>query len=248
LLGGAVIVMLAALFMCASRGGILSFATVTIAQLLVLFGLLSAKRIRGATWVYLILVVIILGVAVHITDWSNTLPRFQKIMRQDPHQNIRWKLFKDVAAMGNQLPLTGSGLGTFAVAYPSFKTLDRQGLFRHAHNDYLEFLAEMGWPGLVLFLGFSGWVLWRGSRVILKALVLHTRGHPDLIQRALLISGSMGGVVSLLLHGLTDFNLRIPANALTWFVLCGVTVGLSDLGEPRLREQAAGKDRAELEA
>lgn len=248
LMGGAVIVMLAALFMCASRGGILSFATVTIAQLLVLFGLSSAKRIKGATWVYLILVVIILGVAVHITDWSNTLPRFQKIMRQDPYQNIRWKLFKDVAAMGNQLPLTGSGLGTFAVAYPSFKTLDRQGLFRHAHNDYLEFLAEMGWPGLVLFLGFSGWVLWRGSRVILKALVLHTRGHPDLIQRALLISGSMGGVVSLLLHGLTDFNLRIPANALTWFVLCGVTVGLSDLGEPRLQEQAAGKDRAELEA
>lgn len=244
LLGGAVIVMLAALFMCASRGGILSFATVAIAQLLVLFGLLSAKKIRGTTWVYLILVVIIFGVAVHITDWSNTLPRFQKIMRQDPHQNIRWKLFKDVAAMGNQLPLTGSGLGTFAVAYPSFKTLDRQGLFRHAHNDYLEFLAEMGWPGLVLFLGFSGWVLWQGSRVIFMALVLHTRGYPDLIQQALLISGSMGGVVSLLLHGLTDFNLRIPANALTWFVLCGVTVGLSDLGEPRFREQAAGKDIA----
>ncbi|MBU1155291.1 MAG: O-antigen ligase family protein [Proteobacteria bacterium] len=193
LLGGAIIVMLATLFMCGSRGGILSFATVTIAQLLVLLGLLSARRIKGATWVYLVLVVIIMGVAVHITDWSNTLPRFQIIMRQDPQQNIRLKLFKDVAAMGNQLPLTGSGLGTFAVAYPSFKTLDRQGLFNHAHNDYLEFFAEMGWPGLLMFLGFSGWVLWRGSRVIFMALTLRTRGDPALIQRALLISGSMGG-------------------------------------------------------
>lgn len=248
LLGGAVIVMLAALIMCGSRGGILSFATVAIAQLLLLFGLLSARRIKGATWVYLVLVVIIMGVAVHITDWSNTLPRFQKIMRQDPHQNIRWKLFKDVAAMGNRLPLTGSGLGTFAVAYPSFKTLNRQGLFSHAHNDYLEILAEMGWPGLLMFLGFASWVLWRGGRVIFMALTLRTRGDPALVQRALLISGSMGGVISLLLHGLTDFNLRIPANALTWFVLCGVTVGLSDLGKPRIRKQAVSRDRPEPEA
>lgn len=248
LLVGAIIVMLAALFMCGSRGGILSFATVTVAQLLVLFGLLSARKIKGAIWVYITLAVIIMGVAVHITDWSGTLPRFQKITRHDPHQNIRWKLFKDVAAMGNQLPLTGSGLGTFAVAYPSFKTLNQQGLFTHAHNDYLEFLAETGWPGLLLFLGFICWVLWRGGRVIFMALTLRARGDPALVQRALLITGSMGGVVSLLLHGLTDFNLRIPANALTWFVLCGVTVGLGDLGKPRRRERALGEDRPGLEA
>lgn len=246
LLVGAIVVMLAALFMCSSRGGILSFATVAAAQLLVLFGLLSVRKIKGAIWVYIALAVIIMGVAVHITDWSNTLPRFQKIISQDPHQNIRWKLFNDVAAMGNRLPLTGSGLGTFAVAYPFFKTLDRQGLFNHAHNDYLEFLAEMGWPGLLLFLGFAGWVLWRGGRVIFKALVLRTRGDPDLAQRALLITGSMGGVISLLLHGLTDFNLRIPANALTWFALCGVTVGLSDLGTPLRRQQPVGEDQRDL--
>lgn len=41
---GTVIVMLAALFMCGSRGGVLSFATVAVSQMLILFGLLSAKK------------------------------------------------------------------------------------------------------------------------------------------------------------------------------------------------------------
>ena len=140
--------------------------------------------------------------------------------------------------MTSNFALTGSGLGTFARSYPPFKTVPRQGLFVHAHNDYLEFLAEMGWPGFLMLLGFISWVLWRGGGLIARCLMRRHRDQ-DLIYRAILVTGTLGGVVSILIHGLTDFNLRIPANALTFFVLCGLTLGLSDYPKSAGRDASA---------
>ncbi|MCF8102143.1 MAG: O-antigen ligase family protein [Desulfarculaceae bacterium] len=238
--GGAVAIMAAALFMSRSRGGIFAFALVTLGQILVVTALLSRTRAKSKIVTFGLVFLLLIGVGAHMTDWSRILPRFHRLFQEDPVTNIRWKLFKDVWGMSKQLPLTGSGLGTFRVGYPPFKTIPRQGVFIHAHNDYLEILAEAGWPGLLLFLGFVTWVLVRGGRALLRAMSRRTRGDPEAVSRALLITGCLGGVVSLLIHGLVDFNLRIPANALTWFVLCGLTVGLSGQGEPRPEQAAAG--------
>ncbi len=227
LCGGAVVIMTAALFMSRSRGGILAFSLVALGQVLVITALFGLRRMGGRFVAIGLVVLILLGVGAHMTDWRQTLPRFSALFHQDPTENIRWKLFKDILRMSGQMPLTGTGLGTFAVGYPPFKTITRQGLFTHAHNDYLEILAETGWPGLLLFLGFAAWVLRRGVGALARALSRRNRGDPEPARRALLLTGSLGGVVSLLVHGLVDFNLRIPANALTWFVLCGITVGLS---------------------
>lgn len=233
--GLALVIMMAVVFLSRSKGGIITLLLVLALQLVVLLAVGRAWRVNRYLVGLVLCVLLLLGLSSQITDWSRTLPRFQALFHQAPTGNLRWKLFRDVIHMGNQLPLTGSGLGTFAVAYPVYKTLDRQGLFNHAHNDYAEYLAEMGWPGLLMFLGFAAWVLGRGGRIILLALSRRARGDPALTERALLVAGSLGGVAALLIHGLTDFNLRIPANALTWFVLCGVTVGLSrwDAERPR---------------
>ncbi len=242
LCGGAVIIMMAALFMSRSRGGIFSFGVVILGQLVVIAFLLSRGRMRGRMVAFGLLLVLLLGVGAHMTDWSRTLPRFHRLFHEDATANIRWKLFTDVLRMSNQLPITGSGLGTFYVGYPPFKTVGRQGLFRHAHSDYLEILAETGWPGLLMFLGFAAWVLARGGGVLRRALSRRRRGDPELTGRAILLTGCLGGVVSLLLHALVDFNLRIPANALTWFVLCGLVVGLSQAppaGAPEGQDDAA---------
>lgn len=225
--GIALVVMMAAVFLSRSRGGVITLLLVMALQVVLLLAIGRAWRMNRYTVGLVLCLVLLLGVSSQITDWSRTLPRFHTLFHQNPTDSLRWKLYTDVARMGNQLPLTGAGLGTFSVAYPAYKTLNRQGLFNHAHNDYLEYLAEMGWPGLLLFLGFAAWVLARGGRVILLALSRRARGDPALIERALLVTGSLGGVAALLIHGLTDFNLRIPANALTWFALCGITLGLA---------------------
>ncbi len=249
--GLALVVMLAAAFMSRSRGGIFTLLLIMTLQLLVVLAIGGGWRINRFMVAMVLGVLLLLGVASQITDWSRTLPRFQALFHHAPNENLRWKLFGDVWRMSNRVPLTGTGLGTFAVAYPAFKTLDRQGLFAHAHNDYLELLAETGWPGLLLFLGFAAWVLGRGWGAVRTALARRNRGDPALRRRALWLTGCLGGVLALLIHGLVEFNLRVPANALTWFVLCGVTVGLAagkpspppEDGEPPQGPAPAGEAR-----
>ncbi|MCB2227348.1 MAG: O-antigen ligase family protein [Desulfarculaceae bacterium] len=231
--GGAVAIMAAALFMSRSRGGIFAFGLVLLGQILFLVVLMGRTRARGKLVTFGLLLLFLLGLGAAITDWSQTLPRFHNLFRQDAASSIRWQLYKDVWGMSKQLPLTGSGLGTFKEGYPPFKTIPRQGVFVHAHNDYLEILAETGWPGLLMFLGFVAWVLARGGGCLLRALSRRTRGDPPDPGRVLLLVGCLGGFISLLIHGLVDFNLRIPANALTWFVLAGLAVGLSAPAPPQ---------------
>ena len=227
LCGGAVIIMAAALFMSRSRGGIFTFAVVTLAQMLVMGSLLSQGRQKRRVVLFGLIVLALLGAGAYMTDWSQTLPRFHKLFHADHSGGIRWPLYKNVLAMSNRLPLTGCGLGAFAQGFAPFKTLPQQGTFRHAHSDYLEMLAETGWPGLLMFLGFVAWVLARGGAALARALAQRRNGDPKVTGRALLLTGALGGVVSLLIHGMVDFNLRIPANAFTWFVLCGLVVGLA---------------------
>jgi hypothetical protein len=112
-------------------------------------------------------------------------------------------------------PFAGTGLGTFASVYPAYEAAGGPELFlAHAHNDYLEFLSELGFVGFglllgtVLFILVAGFLVWRTRRnARVKAL-------------------GLGGLVSLtaiLLHSLTDFNLHIPANALLFAVTLGLT-------------------------
>jgi len=111
-------------------------------------------------------------------------------------------------------PLTGAGLGTYVQAINPYVQKDLYIILSHAHNDYLEMLAETGFigGGSLILAGFLGlglaWKRW------LKA--------SDPLARGIGL-GAMMGVFSLFFHSLTDFSLRMPGNAIMWlslFVLC----------------------------
>jgi O-antigen ligase len=127
-------------------------------------------------------------------------------------------------------PLVGSGLGTFTGLYPD---VEQEGVLVrafHAHNDYLEYLAELGILGMglllggILFLAVKSFLVWR------------ERNHPEVKGLAL---GGIIAVVSIVVHSLTDFNLHIPANMLLFSVVLSATVVASfyKRREPRLREE-----------
>jgi len=65
-------------------------------------------------------------------------------------------------------PLTGWGLGMFRFLYMGYKSplSGEAGFF--AHNDYLEFLLELGPVGLLLFLSFVGVLMQRLVLLIVK--------------------------------------------------------------------------------
>ena len=113
-----------------------------------------------------------------------------------------WRLFLDH-------PVLGTGLGTFEMVFPPYDSLYDGKIANHAHNDYLEALAESGILGGLCCVWFLG-------IVILNSL----KGLTELgssFGSALNLAGLLA-CCGILVHSLVDFNLHIPANALLFFI------------------------------
>ena len=112
--------------------------------------------------------------------------------------------------MWRDYPIFGSGLGSFPVVFPGYSAQGTLASYTHAHNDYLELGAEVGLVGLGLLGSIVVMSLWTA----LRAQYL----QPDPVLRGVSFAAIMG-IVGLMTHSLADFNLQIPANALTFMQL-----------------------------
>jgi hypothetical protein len=119
--------------------------------------------------------------------------------------------------MIGDFPLAGTGKGSYVNAYAMYEKIDDRLRLSFAHNDYLEFAAENGVVGggalIIAGIGLAFWLaaMWRRRRgSFAKGIGL----------------GALLGVAAILIHGLTDFNLQIPANAVyfTTLAMLGVVV------------------------
>lgn len=116
--------------------------------------------------------------------------------------------------MAADFSFTGSGAGTFPWVFPAYKDERLSGgHYTHAHNDFLQLLAEQGVVGFALAAAVIASVAWR-------ILAAYVRRRDPLMRGALFASGA--GSVALLAHGAVDFNFHIPANAAMFFVLLGL--------------------------
>ena len=59
---------------------------------------------------------------------------------------------------------TGVGFGNYAAAYPRYALINWPDALGHAHNYYLNLLAEVGLPGLLAYLIFWLAVVWQTIR------------------------------------------------------------------------------------
>lgn len=112
-------------------------------------------------------------------------------------------------------PIFGTGLGTFSSLYPDWEVRGTLIRLYHAHNDYLEYLSELGLIGMIfllggiLFMGIKSFRVWRERR------------HPEVKGLAL---GGIIAIICMLIHSITDFNLHIPANMLLFSVVLSLTL------------------------
>ena len=113
----------------------------------------------------------------------------------------------------------GSGLGSFAEAFPRYQSFPSDFLWDHAHNDYAEALAETGLAGGAAILSALGLFLWLAFRNLRARL----RDRAGWMQFAAAL-----GCCGVLVHSFADFNLHIPANA-AWFVVCAAVATSSDV-------------------
>ena len=171
-----------------------------------------SKARYGQTWIKTVLksVFLLVTIGALYVGVEGTLSRFASDRLL---QDGRPQYWNNVLTMFARFPVFGTGYGTFADVYPAFQTVTLEGRLVHAHNDFLENLAELGIIGFALMMGAIGFLLLDGFRTWSK------RRHPQI--KAL----GMGGFVSaaaILVHGLTDFNLHIPANAVLFSVILGL--------------------------
>lgn len=111
-----------------------------------------------------------------------------------------------------RFPLTGSGLGSFQAAFPLVQPPTIPGFWRHAHADWVEFLATTGIVGAAI-LGCG--LFFYGRR--LRQVVLHGERSEG---RAAGLA-ALGALVAVGIHSCADFGLTMPANAFALAVVAG---------------------------
>jgi O-antigen ligase len=122
----------------------------------------------------------------------------------------------------------GSGAGTFESVFPRFQAADSLFYIEYAHNDYAQLLMELGLPGLLLALAVAALVVAQLVRLV-RAYRAERRLSGELALRAYCGLGAL----ALLLHSTVEFNMHIPALALTAAFLLGVY--LRPLDAPRTK-------------
>lgn len=106
-------------------------------------------------------------------------------------------------------PWTGMGGGAWFTAFPQWRAWNH-GFFDHAHNDYIQFAVEYGIPATLL-LGL--FVLLCAGRAVTQ---LATRQDRLILGAAF---AALMGAIAMGIHASVEFNLQIPANAVTFLVL-----------------------------
>jgi O-antigen ligase len=199
-----------------SRSGvfILIFTFILFVGLMTIFSGMSSipqKKIRSALRaVFLLIIAMCLYLGM-----DATLQRFSldKILREG-----RPTYWAKTLMMFADRPLFGSGLGTFGYLYPPMEGENGPVYLEHAHNDYLEYLAELGFLGFIPLLGGILFI------VVISFLAWRTRKSPEVAGLAL---GGLISVANILLHSLTDFNLHIPANMVLFSIVLPLTMVLA---------------------
>jgi O-antigen ligase len=212
-----------ALLLSASRGGIVSFTV----QMVVLFLLLLIRRIRSRYVLVGGLVVLCAAMTVSWIGVQQVLQRFSGIQTMEVTGSKRAAMREDTWRLFLDQPLFGTGLGTLEMVFPPYDSLYDGKVVNHAHNDYIEALAETGVVGGLCCAWFLGFVLLYS----LKGLAALGSSFGSVLNLTGLIA-----CIGILVHSLVDFNLHIPANALLFFVSAHLAVVRIEPSGPRGRE------------
>ena len=201
-------VMVIALVLTRSRmGNTAFFASLMITGALAL--LLMKNRSRATT--VLLTSLLVIDVAI-VGTFFGVEKVAERLQNTSVEKESRDEVARDTYQMWQQNPALGIGAGSYQYTYPAYRSADVtvRGLYDHAHNDYLQFLAEFGLPGFIALMLAAGWCGWLG-------LVAMRKRHSNLM-KGLGFASTMG-LLAIAIHSSVDFNLQIPANAFMFVFL-----------------------------
>ena len=208
-----------------SRGGWLAFATASGLLFLFIYRLPDSTRRSLLPWSgrRSLSVALGLGGLVLVLGLIGSAGRAQvdeRLAETVLHEATLWfrlATWQDSLAMMHDFPLFGVGLGGWSELFPHYQRPWSASVVRHAHNDYLELVAEVGVVGIIFLACFC-----------LQVMRVFTRNmHALTPDRALLFVGLLAGLGGLAVHEGFDFSLQIPANALLATVVFGLAMRIA---------------------
>ncbi len=125
----------------------------------------------------------------------------------------RVEVWRETLPMVPNTLLTGCGLGAWESAFMRYKRSSPTLTDSYVHNDYLQYLVELGLPGFLCGLLLVG--------AAMRAAVWAAFRHASPEGRAL-AAACLASMAALLLHSLVDFNSYIPSNALVFAWVAGL--------------------------
>ncbi|MCP4117791.1 MAG: hypothetical protein GY737_20815 [Desulfobacteraceae bacterium] len=218
LIGLAVLLIITSVFVSLSRGGMISLCLSLVFFTILLF----RRRVSRDNTLGIIGIVVLAALTIGWFGWDQIYERFAKLKNaQGVIHELRFDFWLDSLNIIRDFFITGSGFGTYIDIYPFYQTIDGTLTIDHAHNDYIEMAVEGGMIGFLIAAAFIGNLFFKTYRVFMKRRDAYC---------VYIYMGSITGVLSLLIHGITDFNLHIGANGLWFFFMAGVAVSASNTG------------------
>jgi len=203
----AVLIGLASVLLCGSRGGSIA----VIAELAIFLAILltRASSESGRATILGALTLAALATALFVwLDPGSVLNRWEHTASApEVAAETRFTMAADSMRMLRSSLISGVGAGAYEVAYPRYQSWVTDSVVDHAHNDYAELLAETGLAGGLLLLAFLCMFFCQALYKLRRRLV----DAEGWMRTAAAIA-----CCGLFIHSFTDFNLHIPANA-AWF-------------------------------
>jgi O-antigen ligase len=194
-----------ALFLSASRGGIISF----VAEVGFLAILIVVRRREKKVLVAAALIVTLGAILVSWLGIGRALDRFATYKKLETSEGRRAEMLHDSLRIFQDHRILGTGLGTLQEVFPLYETAYDGLVVNHSHNDYAEALAETGVAGGLcglVFLVLLFWMSWKN---------LNVEGDPRSFAYH---AGALVACLGLLVHAGVDFNFHIPSNALIFLL------------------------------
>ena len=226
--GGALVVLVAVMVAAALCAAV---ATLTLARRTDALRLpVAAEKLVG---VIAVVAVIVAAVAVGPRAWDS-FTRTPVASGSDPTARLaslsgsRYPVWKTAIKAFDAHPLDGTGAGTFQFWWNEHAT-DSEAV-RQAHNIWLQNLAELGLPGLLLIMAVFASALWLAIAVRRRARRSTSAGAASALLAALIV---------YLLHASVDWMWE--STAVTMIALAGVGIAAARLGERPLRLRLPGR-------
>jgi O-antigen ligase len=208
---------LTALFLTASRGGLLALLSATLLAIALLIWMKTSRQSLTGGILAVVCLMLCVGAVLFILGAQHTASR---LSQTNPLDNDRLQIFAAYWPTFKASPWVGYGLGAFT-SFNAASLNSQNALYLSTlgavHNVYLQWLLQMGVTGAACMFG-----------AIVLVFAATVRGVARRASQQAAGLACIATVVVFAVHGLVDYALEVPSMAALFSVILGLGYGIAE--------------------